>query len=136
MANEKMSDTCFSTEYHFFRLCVEAIDLFTLFCYKHIVSILSFLFQDFLKNLKKLLTHWNNLIFLMLCIVEGQKYAIGGEPKDTKGFLVVLPGEIIEIPRDSDKSWLNYQQFSNLIGNVTDMVIAEESCQPMIDAIW
>ena len=23
-----------------------------------------------------------------------------------KGFLVVLPGEIIAIPRDSDKSWL------------------------------
>ena len=22
-----------------------------------------------------------------------------------KGFLVVLPGEIIEIPQDSDKSW-------------------------------
>ena len=26
--------------------------------------------------------------------------------KDPKGFLVVLPGEIIEIPQDSDKSWL------------------------------
>ena len=24
----------------------------------------------------------------------------------SKGFLVVLPGEIIEIPQDSDKSWL------------------------------
>lgn len=23
-----------------------------------------------------------------------------------KGFLVVLPGDIIEIPQDSDKSWL------------------------------
>lgn len=23
-----------------------------------------------------------------------------------KGFLVMLPGEIIEIPQDSDKSWL------------------------------
>ena len=23
-----------------------------------------------------------------------------------KGFLVVLPGEIIEIPQDNDKSWL------------------------------
>lgn len=28
------------------------------------------------------------------------------QPKDPKGFLVVLPGEIIEIPQDSDKSWL------------------------------
>ena len=25
---------------------------------------------------------------------------------DPNGFLVVLPGEIIEIPQDSDKSWL------------------------------
>ena len=25
--------------------------------------------------------------------------------KSPKGFLVVLPGEIIEIPQDSDKSW-------------------------------
>ncbi len=58
------------------------------------------------------------------------------QPKDPKGFLVVLPGEIIEIPQDSDKSWLTYQQFSNLICNVTDMVIAEENWQPMIDAIW
>ena len=26
--------------------------------------------------------------------------------KSPKGFVVVLPGEIIEIPQDSDKSWL------------------------------
>ena len=26
--------------------------------------------------------------------------------KGPKGFLVVLPGKIIEIPQDSDKSWL------------------------------
>ena len=32
--------------------------------------------------------------------------------------------------------WLTYQQFSNLVGNVTDMVIAEQNWQPMIDAIW
>ena len=31
------------------------------------------------------------------------------QPKDPKGFLVVLPGEIIEIPQDSDKSWLTLQ---------------------------
>ena len=141
-----------------------------------------------------------------------------------KGFLVVLPGEIIEIPQDSDKSWLtlfyslprelaekwkpayelprcpyevlrtdkynhivcddmfkllvwdcyawcawqffqvkdrkgnyrdipsNWNQYAgyfplwrlsysiipciNLVGNVTDMVIAEQNWQPMIDAIW
>ena len=32
--------------------------------------------------------------------------------------------------------WLTYQQFSNLVGNVTDMVIAEQNWQLMIDAIW
>ena len=32
--------------------------------------------------------------------------------------------------------WLTYQQFSNLIGNVTDMVVAEQEWQPVIDAIW
>lgn len=36
----------------------------------------------------------------------------------------------VEIP------WLTYQQFSNLVGNVTDMVIAEQNWQPVIDAIW
>ena len=32
--------------------------------------------------------------------------------------------------------FLTYQQFSNLIGNVTDMVVAEQEWQPVIDAIW
>jgi len=36
----------------------------------------------------------------------------------------------VEVP------WLTYKQFGNLIGNVTDMVIAEQNWQPMIDAIW
>jgi len=27
-------------------------------------------------------------------------------PEGPKGFLVVLPGEIIEIPQNNDKSWL------------------------------
>ena len=31
--------------------------------------------------------------------------------------------------------WLTYQQFSNLIGNVTDMVVSEQNWQPMIDTI-
>ena len=38
--------------------------------------------------------------------------------------------------RSVEVPWLTYQQFSNLIGNVTDMVIAEQNWQPMIDAIW
>lgn len=56
--------------------------------------------------------------------------------KSPKGFIVVLPGEIIEIPQDSDKSWLTYQQFSNLIGNVTDMVVVKQEWRSMIDAVW
>ena len=144
--------------------------------------------------------------------------------KGPTGFIVVLPGKVIEIPQDSDKSWLtlfyslprelaekwkpaydlprspyevlrtdkydhivcddmfkllvwdcyawsawqffqvkdrkgnyrdipgNWNQYAgyfplwrlsysiipciNLVGNVTDMVIAEQNWQPMIDAIW
>ena len=43
---------------------------------------------------------------------------------------------LYNIPQGVEVPWLTYQQFSNLIGNVTDMVIAEENWQPMIDAIW
>ena len=32
---------------------------------------------------------------------------------------------LYNIPQDVEVPWLTYQQFSNLIGNVTDMVIAE-----------
>ena len=43
---------------------------------------------------------------------------------------------LYNIPQGVEVPWLTYQQFSNLIGNVTDMVIAEQEWQPMIDAIW
>ena len=43
---------------------------------------------------------------------------------------------LYNIPHGVEVPWLTYQQFSNLIGNVTDMVIAEQNWQPMIDAIW
>ena len=43
---------------------------------------------------------------------------------------------LYNIPQGVEVPWLTYQQFSNLVGNVTDMVIAEQSWQPMIDAIW
>ena len=32
--------------------------------------------------------------------------------------------------------WLSYQQFSNLVGNLTDKIIAEQNLQPIIDAVW
>lgn len=32
--------------------------------------------------------------------------------------------------------WLTYQQFSNLIGNLTDMIVEEQNWQPMIDEVW
>lgn len=38
--------------------------------------------------------------------------------------------------KDDELPWLSYQQFSNLVGNLTDMIIQEENWQPMIDEIW
>lgn len=32
--------------------------------------------------------------------------------------------------------WLSYQHFSNLVGNLTDMIVEEQDWQPMIDEIW
>lgn len=43
---------------------------------------------------------------------------------------------LYDIPPGVEVPWLNYQQFGNLIGNVTDMIIAEQGWQPMIDAVW
>ena len=39
-------------------------------------------------------------------------------------------------PEDIGFPWLTYQQFSNLVGNLTDKIVAEQNYQPMIDAIW
>ena len=38
--------------------------------------------------------------------------------------------------RDSELPWLSYRQFSNLVGNLTDMIVEEQNWQPMIDEIW
>ena len=43
--------------------------------------------------------------------------------------------KLYNIPQGVEVLWLTYQQFSNLIGNVTDMVITEQEWQPIIDAI-
>ena len=43
---------------------------------------------------------------------------------------------LYSIPQGVEVPWLTYQQFSNLIGNVTDMVIAEQHWQPVIDTVW
>ena len=40
------------------------------------------------------------------------------------------------MPPGMEVPWLTYQQFSNLVGNLTDMVIAEQNWQPVIDAMW
>ena len=37
---------------------------------------------------------------------------------------------------DSELPWLTYQHFGNLVGNLTDMIVAEQEWQPMIDEIW
>jgi hypothetical protein len=43
---------------------------------------------------------------------------------------------LYNIPQSVEVPWLTYQQFSNLISNVTDMVVVEQEWQPVIDAIW
>lgn len=43
---------------------------------------------------------------------------------------------LYNIPQNMEVPWLTYQQFSNLISNVTDMVVAEKEWQPVIDSIW
>lgn len=43
---------------------------------------------------------------------------------------------LFSMPENVELPWLNWQQFSNLIGNLTDMIVAEENWQPIIDEIW
>ncbi len=43
---------------------------------------------------------------------------------------------LFSMPEDVDVPWLNWQQFSNLVGNLTDMIVAEGTWQPIIDEIW
>ena len=40
------------------------------------------------------------------------------------------------MPEDVEVPWLDWQQFSNLVGNLTDMIVAEQNWQPIIDEIW
>ena len=44
--------------------------------------------------------------------------------------------KLFTMPKDMEIPWLTYQQFSNLIGNLTDMIVEEQNWQPMIDEIW
>lgn len=39
-------------------------------------------------------------------------------------------------PPEHEIAWLTYQQFSNLIGNLTDLIVKEQNWQPMFDEIW
>ena len=38
--------------------------------------------------------------------------------------------------RGDELPWLSYQHFSNLVGNITDLIVMEQQWQPMIDEIW
>jgi len=40
------------------------------------------------------------------------------------------------MPYETTLPWLTYQQFSNLVGNLTDRIIEQRNWQPMIDAVW
>ena len=37
---------------------------------------------------------------------------------------------------DAELPWLSYRQFSNLVGNLTDMVVKEQNWQPLFDEVW
>lgn len=43
---------------------------------------------------------------------------------------------LYNIPMGTEVPWLTYQQFGNLVGNLTDMIFAEQQWQPVIDAAW
>lgn len=40
------------------------------------------------------------------------------------------------MPPDINVPWLDYQHFSNLVGNLIDLIVEEQNLQPSIDAIW
>ena len=39
-------------------------------------------------------------------------------------------------PPEHETEWLTYQQFGNLVGNLTDMVVKEQNWQLIIDEVW
>ena len=43
---------------------------------------------------------------------------------------------LFRAPPDHEIGWLSYQEFSNLVGNLTDLIVKEQNWQPMIDEIW
>lgn len=43
---------------------------------------------------------------------------------------------LYNIPQGMEVPWLTYQQFGNLVGNLTDRIVAEQHWQPVIDEIW
>ena len=43
---------------------------------------------------------------------------------------------LYNMPRGVEVPWLTYQQFGNLVGNLTDMIVVEQQWQPVIDAAW
>ena len=43
---------------------------------------------------------------------------------------------LYNMPKGVEVPWLTYQQFGNLVGNLTDIIVAEQQWQPVIDAAW
>ena len=43
---------------------------------------------------------------------------------------------LFKVPMQHNIAWLPYQQFCNLVGNLTDLIVAEQNWQPIIDEIW
>lgn len=40
------------------------------------------------------------------------------------------------MPEEAEVPWLTYKQFSNLVGDLIDLIVKEQNWQPMIDEIW
>ncbi len=43
---------------------------------------------------------------------------------------------LFKVPMQHNIAWLSYQEFGNLVGNLTDLIVAEQNWQPNIDEIW
>ena len=43
---------------------------------------------------------------------------------------------LFSAPEDIDVPWLSYRHFGNLVGNLTDKIVAEQNLQPVIDSVW
>ena len=44
--------------------------------------------------------------------------------------------QLFLMDKDDEVPWLDYKHFSNLVGNITDLIVEEQNWQPFIDEVW